>query len=106
MITRQVQAVRASLRHLEVALSRLVPALATAAKASAAKSTAVNLPRRKLRLSPKRRRELKLQGQYLGYMRQLKPAQKAKVKAAKATKGMTAAIAMARKLAGGARGSR
>jgi hypothetical protein len=42
---------------------------------------------------------LKLQGSYLGFMRQLKPVQKAKVKAVKAKKGMLAAIRSARKLA-------
>jgi len=94
-LTKQVQSICASLRRLEVALSRL----ATVAKATTAESKAVKPPRRTLQLSPARRRALKLQGQYLGYMRHLKRGQKAKVKAAKARKGMPAAIAMAKKLA-------
>jgi hypothetical protein len=52
------------------------------------------------RVSPGRRRALKLQGRYLD-MRQLKPARKAKVKAVKAKKGMGVAIAMARRMAKG-----
>jgi len=43
---------------------------------------------------------LKLQGRYLGYMRQLKLAQKTRVKAVKAKKGIHAAIAAARGMAG------
>jgi hypothetical protein len=56
-------------------------------------------PRRRTKLTTKRRAQLKLQGQYMGYMRQLKPAQKARVKAVKEKKGFEAAIKMARKLA-------
>jgi len=58
-------------------------------------------PRRKLRLSPARRRTLKLQGSYMGYMRQLKPKQKARVKAVKEKKGFPAAIAAARRMVRG-----
>jgi hypothetical protein len=55
-------------------------------------------PRRKLRITAKRRAQLKLQGAYMGYMRQLKPAQKARVKAVKEKRGFEAAIRVARKL--------
>ena len=58
-------------------------------------------PRRKLRLSPARRRSLKLQGSYMGYMRQLKPREKARVKAVKDKKGFPAAIAVARRMVRG-----
>jgi hypothetical protein len=54
---------------------------------------------RRLKLSPKRRAALKLHGRYLGHIRQLKPAQRAKVKAVKAKKGYHAAIALAQRLA-------
>jgi hypothetical protein len=57
-------------------------------------------PRRPLKLTPKRRAQLKLQGRYMGYMRQLKPAQKLRVKAVKAKRGFEAAIGVARTLAG------
>jgi methionine synthase I (cobalamin-dependent) len=56
-------------------------------------------PRRPLKITPKRRVQLKLQGAYMGYMRQLKPAQKARVKAVKAKRGFDAAIRVARMLA-------
>jgi len=99
-LKKQIQAVGATLRRLEGQLRGLVPVLAQATKATVAQAVAATPPRRKLRLSPERRRALKLQGSYLGYMRQLKPTQKAKVKAVKAKKGMRVAIATARRLAG------
>jgi hypothetical protein len=54
---------------------------------------------RKLKLSPGRRKALQLHGKYLGYVRQLKPRARAQVKALRASKGVKAAIAKARKLA-------
>ena len=93
-IPRHVQAVRASLRQLERALGALA---GLARSVEPGRKTAVP---RKLKLSPARRRALKLQGRYLGYMRQLAPAQKARVRATKSAKGMNAAIALAKKLAG------
>ena len=97
-IAKQVQSIRVSLRQLDGALRRLVPVLATATHASVP-AAAAGAPRRKPTLSPERRRALKLQGSDLGYMRQLKPTQKARVKAVKAKKGMRVAIATARKMA-------
>jgi len=55
--------------------------------------------RRRPRLSPARKQALKLQGQYMGFMRQLGPRHKAKVRAMKAQKGYTPAIALAKSLA-------
>ncbi len=54
---------------------------------------------RKLRITRKRRAQLKLQGAYMGYMRQLGPRQKARVKAVKEKNGFEAAITLARRLA-------
>ena len=56
-------------------------------------------PRRPAVLTPKRRAQLKLQGAYMGFMRQLKPAQKARIKAVKAKRGFEAAIKAAKRLA-------
>jgi hypothetical protein len=53
----------------------------------------------KRRLTPKRRAELKLHGQYLGYVRTLSSAAKAKVKAIREKSGVRAAIAAARRMA-------
>ncbi len=52
-------------------------------------------------LSAKARASMKLQGRYMGYMRQLKPRQKAQVRRIRETKGVRAAIQRARKLAEG-----
>ncbi len=52
-------------------------------------------------LSTKARASLKLQGRYMGYMRQLKPMQKALVRKIREAKGMRAAIGRARRLASG-----
>jgi len=76
------------------ALARLVPLLEQARTSGAP----VRAPR-KLRLSPQRRAALKLQGQYMGYIRGLKPRQKARVKAFAARKGVRAAVDLARRLA-------
>jgi hypothetical protein len=95
-ISHHVQAVRQSLRRLERALAGLA---AVARSARRADGPGADGPR-KLRLSPARRRALRLQGRYLGYMRQLRPGQKAVVRATKKSKGMIAAIAKAKKLAG------
>ena len=53
---------------------------------------------RKLKLSAGRRAQLKLQGAYMGHMRRLGPRQKARVRAVKETKGMQAAIGLAKRL--------
>jgi hypothetical protein len=51
------------------------------------------------RLSAKARASLVLQGRYMGYMRQLKPRQKAQVRRIREAKGMRAAIDKARQIA-------
>jgi hypothetical protein len=55
-------------------------------------------PRRQVRITPKRRAQLKLQGAYMGYTRQLGPRQQARVRAVKEKKGFEAAIRVAKKL--------
>jgi hypothetical protein len=57
-------------------------------------------PRRPMRITLKRRAQLKLQGQYMGYMRQLGPRQKARVRAVKEKRGFEAAIRVAKRLSG------
>jgi hypothetical protein len=53
----------------------------------------------KLNLSPKRRAQLKVQGQYMGYLRGLKPKQKAEVRKIRERKGVEMAIRKANELA-------
>ncbi len=54
-------------------------------------------PARKLKISPARAAQLKVQGAYIGLMRSLPAAEKARVKAIAAKKGMAAAVAKMRK---------
>ncbi len=53
------------------------------------------------KMSSRARAALKLQGRYMGYMRQLKPKQKAVVRALKEKRGTEAAIRKGKELAGG-----
>lgn len=96
-IQKQVRVIRKSLSSLQRAVRRLDPLV----RQAESKPAALAVAKRRLKLSPKRRAALKLQGSYLGYMRQLKPAMKAKVKAVRASNGVHAAIRMAKRLAKG-----
>jgi len=91
-VQKQIREIRRSFRAIERALLRLAPLLRQAAKAPAR--------RRRQKLSPQRRAALRLHGRYLGSLRQLKPAQKARVKAVQAKNGYHAAIRLAKRLAG------
>jgi hypothetical protein len=87
-VVARVQGVRKVLVKLDRSLHRLLPVLTAAMQngAQARKS------RRRPRLSAKARVSLVLQGRYMGYMRQLKPRQKAQVRKIKEAKGVRAAI--------------
>ncbi len=50
--------------------------------------------------SAKRRRYLKLQGEYVGHLRRLTPSQKERVKARRAEQGLEEAVALAKELGG------
>jgi hypothetical protein len=99
-VEKQARVILKSLGAIAEALARLV---AVAKAAEGGKRPAANGGRRRLELSPKRRAALKLQGQYIGHLRNLKPRQKAQVKALRAEKGFRAAIAMAKRMAKGLR---
>jgi hypothetical protein len=97
---RELRRIAAALRSIETALARLAPALDARRESGASTPSAGASPaRRKLKLSPARRAALKLQGQYMGYMRGLKAAQKKQVKARAAAKGIAEAVGLARRLA-------
>lgn len=55
--------------------------------------------RRRLKLTAARRAALKLQGRYMGYVRRLKPREKARIRAVKHKRGYRAAIRLAKQLA-------
>ena len=95
-VSRDVLAIRKSLATIARALGRLGPALAAGTHHS---ENASGHRRRKLRLSAARRGALKLQGQYMGYLRNLKPRQKDRVKTLRSARGVQAAIRFAKKLA-------
>jgi hypothetical protein len=88
---KSVRSIRNTLQQLRRDLLRLAPLLA-------ALEAEAKPRRRKLKITPARRAALKLQGQYMGYMRQLKPRQRAQVKKIRAQKGIRPAIAAAKRL--------
>jgi hypothetical protein len=94
----ELASARRSLRALEQSLARLARQVRDISRSNSAK--AAGKPRRKLKLMPARLKALRLHGRYLGYIRQLKSRAKAEVRALRAKKGVRAAIARARKLAG------
>jgi hypothetical protein len=57
-------------------------------------------PVKRRRMSPKVRALRRLQGRYMGYVRGLKPAEKARVRTVREKQGMAAAIQLASSLAG------
>ena len=91
-LSREVRTIRTALRQIVTSLDRLAPLLASV-------TTAASSPRPRRPLSPARRAALKLQGSYLGYMRQLKLAEKARVRRIRESKGIRPAIAAARRMA-------
>ena len=99
-ISREIGSIRRSLSTAGAALGRLAPLLERLARGRAAAGPGASPSRAPLRLSPERRTALKLQGQYIGHLRNLRPRQKAQVKAVRESKGIAAAIVLARKLGG------
>jgi hypothetical protein len=97
-IRKRLTAVRHSLRALDRALADF--AVAMRAYKRGAISTRNTVGRRSPRLTAARRVAMKLQGQYMGHMRLLRPAQKAMVRVVKAKSGTKAAIRKAQELAG------
>jgi hypothetical protein len=95
-VGRDIRAIRTSLSSIARAVQRLAPLLQAAATSGRGKPSRRG---RRLRLSTERGAALKLQGQYMGYLRGLKPRQKARVKALRVAKGIKPAIAFARRLA-------
>jgi hypothetical protein len=95
-VSRELRAIGRSLESIVGALARLGPALAAVEQGTA--TPTARRPRRKP--SAKRLAALKVQGRYMGYVRNLGPRQKARVKALRAAKGVDEAISLAKKLAG------
>jgi hypothetical protein len=85
----EFKTLRAALRSLDGTLQKVI----------ATNGTATTVPRRRPHLSAKARASLVLQGRYMGFMRQLKPRQKAQVRKIKEAKGVRAAIKKAKSIA-------
>jgi len=98
-VSREIAALRRSLKAMDRSLRRLAPKLHSAADGRG--NGRSGRPARKLKLSPKRRAQLKLQGKYMGYLRGLEPKQKAEVKRLRERRGMRAAIKRSAEMAGG-----
>lgn len=94
-VSRELRAIGRSLESIVGALARLGPALKAVERGSG--QTTARRPRRKP--SAKRLAALKLQGRYMGYVRNLGPRQKARVKGLRESKGIEAAISLAKQLA-------
>ena len=95
-ISVELLTLRQTLKTFDRSLRRLAPLLS----ASAALNGAPNgNGRSRPRLSAKARVSMVLQGRYMGYMRQLKPRQKAQVRRIREAMGVRAAIAKAKDLA-------
>jgi hypothetical protein len=98
-VAKRVRSISRAFADLERSLEQLTTRARTAARQAATSSKGGQRKRRTVHITPKRRAQLKLQGAYMGYMRQLKPAQKARVKAVKEKSGFGAAIKLARRIA-------
>ena len=95
----------ANLVELKAALSPFALLGGTAAAevqkpATAKRGAKGAAPKPKRRISPKTRAAMQQQGLYLASLNRLRPAQRVQVKKTRATKGLPAALALARKLAG------
>ncbi len=95
-LTQEITALRRSLKAMDRSLRRLGPKFRTAIEAVGRPGQAPRV--RKLNLSPQRKAQLKLQGKYMGYVRQLRPRQKEDVRKVLEASGMSAAILRARRL--------
>ncbi len=97
-ITKEIGTVRRSLRNFAHSLRRLASMFGQLDGRIERRRNPRTGARRAF--SPKARASLVLQGRYMGFMRQLKRSQKAQVRRIKETKGVRAAIARAKELAG------
>jgi hypothetical protein len=96
-VIREIQTLRQSLTAFDRSLRRLawmVGQLNGSIERRRKRRSGLRKP-----LSAKARASLVLQGRYMGFMRQLKPRQKAQVRKVKEAKGVRAAIAKARAIA-------
>ena len=97
-LSRELRLVHKSFHQLAKSFARIVPLPGKGAMAMAAVQEDTKRGRRRPRLSAQQRAALKLQGKYMGTMRGLPVAKRAKVKKIRATKGIRAAIKAAERM--------
>ncbi len=95
-LSQEIATLRRSLKAMDGSLRRLGPKLRRAVAGGNGARPARR--GRKLKLSQKRRAQLKLQGRYMAFLRALRPTQKAEVRGVLQRRGMPAAIAQAQRL--------
>jgi hypothetical protein len=88
---------RRSVSMLDRSIRRLAPILKAMASTNGGGPVAGR--RRRPNLTPKQRAALKLQGRYMGFIRQLRPRQKAEVRKIRQLRGINAAVQRAEQLA-------
>ena len=98
-IANEMRVLHHSIASLERSLRRFAPMLLNLTVSG--RKPEKQGPRRRMSLSREARAALKLQGRYMGYMRQLRPRQKAEVRSIRSKRGVLAAVQAARKLAAG-----
>ena len=95
-MAREIRAMRRSVSNLDRSIRRLAPMLKAMALTNGTNGVG---RRRRPRLSAKQRAALKIQGRYMGFMRQLRPKQKAEVRRIREKVGVLAAVKRAESLA-------
>jgi hypothetical protein len=86
------RSMKTQIRQVKRSLASATRALDRVAAMLQATTNGVPTRRRPLKLTPARRRQMKLQGQYMGLVRNLKPKQKAQLRAIREKKGYEGAI--------------
>lgn len=99
VLAREIRSIRSSFSRLARSFGRIAPLLAAApAAAEQVLAATGRKPRRKPRLTSEQRKALKMQGKYMGTMRGLSVAGRAKIKKIRVEKGIQAAITAARRM--------
>lgn len=97
VLARELRTIRTSFTRLARSFERIAPLMVNPPRV-AEPGEAQRPSRRRPRLTAQRRAALKLQGKYMGMMRGMRPAGRAKLKRIRAEKGIEAAIAAAEKM--------
>jgi hypothetical protein len=87
-----------SLRERLAALEQFSPGVSAGRRPGRPARAARKKRVRRIKMSPRVRALRQLQGKYMGYVRRLKPAEKARVRSVREKQGMGAAIRLARSL--------